>query len=158
MGPDRFSWVIEGKLAGMAHPGEAPEAFAGLKQLGVGAVVTLTVSPLPAHLLKEQGLGYLHLPVENFAAPLPSQVLRFVRFCDENIRAGRPVAVHCLAGQGRTGALLACYLVWQGMAAQRAIRTIRELRPGSVETDEQEQAIVEFAARLARRRSRSGSR
>ena len=54
------------------------------------------------------------------------------------------VAVHCAAGKGRTGTVLAAYLVTQGMTAGEAIRKVRELRPGSVETYEQEQMIREW--------------
>jgi len=136
----------------MAHPGEEPEAFAELKAAGVGAVVSLTMRPLPERLLREHGLDYLHLPVPNFSPPLPSQIDRFVEFCRRSARDGRAVAVHCLAGCGRTGVMLACYLVWRGKSPEEALRIVRERRPCSVETPEQEQAVFEFAARLAARR------
>ena len=55
------------------------------------------------------------------------------------------VAVHCGAGLGRTGVVLACYFVHKGLTAQNAIGRVRRLRPGSIETDEQADAIAEFA-------------
>nr|XP_005497824.1 dual specificity protein phosphatase 23-like [Zonotrichia albicollis] len=55
------------------------------------------------------------------------------------------VAVHCMLGHGRTGTLLACYLCKeQHLAGGDAIREIRRLRPGSIETSEQEQAVLRF--------------
>src|ERR671937_301404 len=57
------------------------------------------------------------------------------------------VAVHCGAGLGRTGVVLACYFVTKGLTADNAIARVRRLRPGSVETEEQERAIEEFARR-----------
>jgi atypical dual specificity phosphatase len=51
------------------------------------------------------------------------------------------VAVQCLAGKGRTGTVLAAYFVRQGLTADEAIRKVRDLRPGSVEVAEQEEAI-----------------
>jgi len=57
------------------------------------------------------------------------------------------VAVHCTAGLGRTGVVLACHLVTRGMSADNAIARIRRLRPGSIETDEQAIAVDEFARR-----------
>ncbi|NWV54479.1 DUS23 phosphatase, partial [Daphoenositta chrysoptera] len=46
---------------------------------------------------------------------------------------------------GRTGTLLACYLCRaRRLPAGDAIREIRRLRPGSVETPEQEQAVIRF--------------
>ncbi len=145
---EKFSWLIENKLAGMAHPGEDPQVFARLKDAGIGAVVTLTLHPLPSHLLEEQDLAYLHLPIPNFAPPQPWQILRFIEFCRRNAEEDRPVVVHCLAGCGRTGTMLACYLVWQGMDPAGAIHTVRVRRPCSIETPEQEDAVFEFAARL----------
>ncbi|NWY34460.1 DUS23 phosphatase, partial [Pheucticus melanocephalus] len=50
-----------------------------------------------------------------------------------------------MLGHGRTGTLLACYLCKeQHLAAGDAIREIRRLRPGSIETSEQEQAVLRF--------------
>lgn len=58
------------------------------------------------------------------------------------------VAVHCALGFGRTGTMLACYLVKErGLAAGDAIAEIRRLRPGSIETYEQEKAVFQFYQR-----------
>ena len=67
------------------------------------------------------------------------------------------VAVHCGAGLGRTGTVLAAYLVSKGASAVDAIARVRRLRPGSVETETQEEAIIEFARRRRKdRKSESG--
>jgi atypical dual specificity phosphatase len=57
------------------------------------------------------------------------------------------VGIHCTAGKGRTGTLLACWFVANGLTPRDAITRVRRLRPGSIETEEQENAIVEFARR-----------
>jgi len=54
------------------------------------------------------------------------------------------MAIHCAAGLGRTGVVLACYFIDKGLSATNAIARVRRLRPGSIETAEQEDAIVEF--------------
>jgi len=58
------------------------------------------------------------------------------------------VAVHCMHGHGRTGTMLACYLVkTRKMSGIDAINEIRRLRSGSIETNEQEKAVVQFYQR-----------
>jgi len=54
------------------------------------------------------------------------------------------VVVHCAAGQGRTGTVLACALVHRGLSAEEAIRTVRRLRPPSIDTDSQEAFVRAF--------------
>ncbi len=59
------------------------------------------------------------------------------------------VAVHCLWGIGRTGTMLACYLVKeQNLTADQAIDEIRRLRPYSVETYEQEELVHQYFEHL----------
>ena len=147
MGLYRFSWVIEGELAAMARPDGSQEDLADLKASGIGALVNLTDWDWPPEALRESGLSYLRLPVPDFAPPEPQQVEAFVAFCRQSIERGRPVAVHCLAGRGRSGTMAACYLVSRGMTAQDAVLMVRALRPGSIETPSQERAVHEFAAR-----------
>jgi len=63
-------------------------------------------------------------------------------------RSGQKIGVHCLAGQGRTGTMLACYLVSQGKSPGEAISEIRDLRPGSIETPAQDRAVHQYARDL----------
>ena len=53
--------------------------------------------------------------------------------------------VHCAAGMGRAGTILACYLVkYQNLTAKDAIKKVREERPGSIQSETQELAITYF--------------
>ncbi|MDR3077680.1 MAG: dual specificity protein phosphatase family protein [Planctomycetota bacterium] len=158
--PRNFSFIIPGKLAGCARPGE-PDGnllsdLSGLARLGVGALVTLTPEALDRGVLRDAGLEYLHLPIQDFEAPIPGQVREFVAFVEARTREGKAVAAHCGAGMGRTGTMLACYLVSQGAAPDAAIRKVRKERPGSVETPEQERSVREFFQSLDKSGERGG--
>ncbi|GEM_PF-393970 len=147
-----FSFVINKRLAGCAYPGAWDSLEYDLDELrreGVTALVTLTEDALDAHVVRLAGLEYLHVPIEDFQAPSLAQIREFVDFARERIeRPQGAVAVHCFAGRGRTGCMLACYLVADGLEAEDAISTVRRLRPGSLETYIQEQAVHIYQAWL----------
>ena len=150
----RFSWLLEDRLAGMAMPNGLALDWRTLRDRGVGALVNMTERYWDPADLRDNGLAYLHLPVPDFAPPSTAQVEEFLRFCDEQIREGRAVVVHCRAGMGRTGTMLACYLVHQGMDSEEAIRLVRARRPGSIETMSQEAAVHALNERLQERAGR----
>jgi len=148
-----FSWMIEDQLAGMARPGRAQPLAADLaflEERGIGLLVSLTETPPNPESVAAHGIELLHLPVRDFTAPSLAQLRTFLRKAQQVIDRGRAVCVHCGAGKGRTGSFLAAYLIGQGMPAARAIAAVRERRPGSVETSEQEQALVALADALTR--------
>ncbi len=58
--------------------------------------------------------------------------------------------VHCSSGYGRSGTMAACYLVAEGRSPEEAIREMRRLRPGAIETDEQEAMVRAWAAECSR--------
>ncbi|HEU5318353.1 MAG TPA: dual specificity protein phosphatase 23 [Chloroflexota bacterium] len=139
-----FSWVLRGQLAGCARPHIAASCVA-LAEQGVRVVMTLTEEPLPEQWVRAAGLEAVHVPVVDMGAPTSEQLARAVGAIDESLGAGKPVAVHCLGGIGRTGTVLAAYLVHRGLGADEAITTIRRLRNPSIETAEQEEAVRDFA-------------
>jgi atypical dual specificity phosphatase len=79
-------------------------------------------------------------------APTMEQLEQAVESIERSGRAGMAVAVHCTAGHGRTGTILAAYFVNRGMSAVEAIEHVRKLRPGSIETTEQEYIVKEYAS------------
>lgn len=152
--PQNFYWLIENEIAGMGKPYDLRKALEALKDLGIGAIVSLTESPLQEALINEFGFEYRHLPIPDFCAPDPDQIDEFVRFVNAMKRKKQAVVAHCLAGRGRTGTMLACYLVSKGHDAKEAIAEVRRVRAGAVETGIQEKAIEYYA----RRRKKKGRR
>ena len=68
-----------------------------------------------------------------------------VDFIHQRLENNEPVMVHCLAGLGRTGTILACYLVkYEKMSGDDAITKIRKERSGSIQSYSQEEIIFRF--------------
>lgn len=141
----RFFWVIDGQLAGCSRPGAHSSSIAAdlaiLREHGIQSVLTLTETPVLAHELESAGLNTLHLPVDDFHAPTTHQMLQALSYIDASLAENMPVAVHCLAGQGRTGTILAAWLLRSGLSAADAIAEIRALAPGAIESAPQVAAL-----------------
>jgi len=137
--PFNFSWLMPGLVAGMARP--RPDDAPWLREQGVTAIVSLTEAPPP----DLDALTVLHVPIPDMTPPTLDQLHRSIRFIEDEIARGGAVVVHCTAGMGRTGTLLAAWLVSRGQPAGEAIRLVRASRPGSIETRSQEKAIRQFA-------------
>ena len=144
---DRGTWVSE-RVLGCAYP-RTKRALGEMSRQGVRVLINLHERPHDQQILARHGMREVHLPVEDFAAPTVEQIERGVAEILEARAAGEASAVHCGGGLGRTGTLLACYLVLtEGLDAQEAIERIRDLRPGSVETVGQVAAVESIALRI----------
>ncbi|KAE8877593.1 hypothetical protein PF005_g15217 [Phytophthora fragariae] len=172
--PRFFRWVVPFQLAAMSTPRNQDDIRCLCYSLHVRHIVTLTEEePLPAAWF--DGLPTTKntfLPVENYHAPSIPQIDMFMRLCSTS---KTPVLVHCGGGKGRAGTMIACYLVAFGfappspelyqsnidpnelcfqpaMTAAEAIQALRTMRPGSIETEEQEEAVGAYCSLLWKRR------
>ncbi|KAJ3613841.1 hypothetical protein NHX12_020086 [Muraenolepis orangiensis] len=144
--PDNFSWVEPGKVAGLGLP-RIPQEYQYLLDQGIRHLVCLCESTPPDHHSRPQ-LRLHHIGVVDFTPPSPEQLDAVLSIVEEANAKGEGVAVHCMHGLGRTGTVLACYLVGRrGLSGADAIREIRRLRQGSIETTEQEKAVLQFYSR-----------
>ena len=140
--PDNFSWIIEEKLAGSAIP-TSKEEIDWVKQEGVKSIVTIREEPLEDEWIKD--VNYLHVHSNDMGIPEFSDLVNSVDFIHQRITNDEPVMVHCLAGLGRTGTILACYLIkYEDMAADDAIEKVRRERHGSIQSFSQEEIIFRF--------------
>ena len=129
---NRFRWLVPSVIAGAPHPdldGGLREVADFLREAGVRTIVTVDerpITPDPAEL----GFGYLFVETANYRPP--ADLGRLVSTIDHEIESGRPVLVHCFAGIGRTGTVLAAWLLENdgGLTAQQAIaRVVDEYLP-----------------------------
>ncbi|CAL1576196.1 unnamed protein product [Knipowitschia caucasica] len=144
--PQNFSWVEPGRLAGLALP-RLPEEYRFLVENNILELVSLT-ERLPPQIHSCPQLQLHHICILDFTPPSPEQIHRFLGIVKDANARGTAVAVHCMHGHGRTGTMLACFLVQtRKLSGIDAINEIRRMRPGSIETHEQEKAVVQFYQR-----------
>jgi len=147
-----FSWVVPEQLAGGSRPGWLGEPRQDLEFLwarGVRAIIGFTEPGVALDYAAAPDVEFetLVFEVEDHTAPPPEVLGQGLAFIDSCRSRGLPVLVHCLAGIGRTGTLLACFLARaEGLDGDGALARLRALRPHSVETLEQEDAVRRFAS------------
>ena len=139
--PMNFSFIDE-SVAGFAAPLRKEEVDWLVKKKGIGAILSVREERLLAGWV--EGFQYLYVPVRNHYSPTLDQLKDCVNFIVNQTESGKKTAVHCAAGQGRTGTVLAAYLCYKyGRNSDEAIRQIRAKRHGSIER-KQEKVIADY--------------
>ncbi len=162
----KFYWLLDNTLAGSGRPGQwsrrdgdgtdldgahaALDAdLAWLRERGIRAVLSLTETPLlPGALARRDLIGH-HLPIPDLNPPTTAQLDDALDFLDEQRLLARPTLVHCLVGEGRTGTILAAYLIRSGLTPDHALRELRTVCPTAVGSPSQETFLRTYATRRA---------
>ena len=159
-------WVIEGQLLAGAYPSACDDAAARSKlglflDAGIQTFVDLTEETEPLRnyddvlesLATERGIPCkrLRFGVRDRDVPTRDLLAKIIATIRDEIAAGRPVYVHCWGGIGRTGTIVGCWLVEEGLSGEEAIKRIVDLRRNSAdrswqspETEAQRRCICEW--------------
>ncbi len=139
-----FSWIEENVIAGAHYPDDSSD-FDYLRKNGIKVIISFKQNyhyqALPAKVLN--GFVIYYIPIEDFSIPTDEQVREFWQLYQKHDKLRESIVVHCYAGCGRTGTMLAAWLLLKEKVktGQEAIEMVRELRPCSIESDEQEEFI-----------------
>jgi atypical dual specificity phosphatase len=144
--PTNFGWIIKNEIAGSGMPFTVKEVESYISE-GIGSVLSLTEDSPPREWFSALNLKHKHIPINNHTNPSQQQLLEAIDFINSSIKEKKPVVVHCHAGQGRTGTILAAYIISKGKNPTETIKMLREIRPGSVEIG-QEPSLFELDKKL----------
>ncbi len=143
-----FSWIKVGIIAGSSFPFTKSD-FEFLYSQGIKTIVKLTSDTyyVSENILNKFNVFEIKIP--DFSPPSHNNIKEFERIIDRNYY---PIVIHCYAGCGRTGTMLAIWLIYTGKIkdGMSAINYIRSIRPCSIETAEQEQIIINYAISKSR--------
>ncbi|CAJ0928589.1 unnamed protein product, partial [Mesorhabditis belari] len=112
----------------LEEPGEHAQCGPGLLPSG------FTYEP---EWFMKAGIYYYNFPLPDFAACSTTTIQDIVKVASFHLNEGK-IAVHCHAGHGRTGMVIAAIFVYrEGMRPSSAVRRVRKIRPQSVQSHPQ---------------------
>jgi hypothetical protein len=153
----RSYWVIPGKILAGCYPGaknpkEATIKLTALINSGIRHVINLMEPDerdnsghrfVPYADLMESiaarmkvSVTFDQLSIKDLSIPTEQHMTRILNQIDLCIKHGKLVYVHCWGGIGRTGTVVGCYLVRQGLASgKNVLAMIRDLRKDTEDSD-----------------------
>jgi hypothetical protein len=132
---DNSYWVIPERFLAGEHPfgddpHDAQDRFAGLREAGIDYFLDLTeIGERPAYQrLLRRTARYVRFPIVDCGVPADDGQMQQIQAAIRGaLAAKRNLYVHCLAGVGRTGLVVGCYLAEEGLGGKGALTKLNKL-------------------------------
>ena len=128
--------MVAGAYPGDLHPAKAAAKIRAILDVGVTCFLDLTehdeLHPYEPELRAEAearriAVRHVRRPIRDMRTCVPREMTAIMQAIREAIAAGEKVYVHCWGGIGRTGTVVGCWLVEQGMPPDEALTTVNAL-------------------------------
>lgn len=138
--PYGIYWVTDA-LGGM--PFQDFDSLRAIKNIQtVDAIVSLLQHPeeeldLYQKKAAEAEIELFNCPLTDGSVPNEKELDQIIQFIDRQLKEKKTVVVHCKAGRGRTGTIIAAWLIRKGDTFEQAVKTVRTANPLTIESEEQ---------------------
>ena len=145
-----INWIVPNFILAFSGPTDDKKTFGPanhvnlaltkLRECGVNTIIRLNEEEYDSNYFTENNMSHVDLIFEDGTVPDDHVIGMFYYHIQQN---PKPYGVHCKAGLGRTGTLIAMYM-WKflGMKRRAAIAWLRMCRPGSIQVSEQEDFLL----------------
>ena len=144
-------WVREGLLCAGCYPGDLDSQqrdikLQGLVDCGIRRILNLVEAdetsrggvPFEPYELRLQELAAaagisiecLRFPIRDASAPTRPTMRQILDAIDDSVQRTIPTYIHCWGGHGRTGTVVACYLIRLGLTPRAALERVAGFRKG----------------------------
>ncbi len=138
-------WIDKERFGGASQPQLSDLPF--LQSLDIAGIICLQEKNTSEEIAQLLDIAYLHRPIQDYSIPSPEDLPEILKFLShqQKLKPNLPVLIHCTAGNGRTGTILASIVkLLDQVGAEEAISKIRNVNPLAIETKEQEDFIKEL--------------
>ncbi len=135
-------WLDKKRFGGSSEPFISDLPF--LQSIEIGGIVCLQEKKDSEELAQLLNVPYLHRPIPDFDIPTKRDIEDIIEFFThlQQKKSNVPIVVHCTAGNGRTGTVIASIIkIVDKKSAELAIKAVRDVNPLAIETPEQEKFV-----------------
>ena len=136
--------ILPNQLAGMPQP--QVEDLSTLHDSGVRTIISLLEDPVGLDEYEKHNFNSMWFPVADHGVPTPDQMMKLVEYIDKQLNESNSVAIHCKGGKGRTGTILAAYLIAKGASYEQAMSQIDQAKPNAIKKEFQINFLKELSS------------
>lgn len=123
--------------------------------LNQGEIAVLDLAPEISEISVLKKINYKHIPILDLASPSIEQLAEAMDFIQSQSHKMR-IFIHCSLGLSRSTAVVAAFLIKQGIDMETAISLIRKFRPEIIVTKDMQQILTTFEENLGLNEQQEG--